>query len=295
MATIKKINIKTGVTIKQGSKTGTATSSYKNVADAVAANKASKGSSIKQAAPAPAPTPAAKPAASTPAPSVGDGGLFQHSFFSYEGQKERLKNVGATFKALLPQSIGGDTIKLVNPKTGLILADVTIPVKGAVLTSAAYATYGAGVMGLGALKGATGATIATKAAATGASWKTVLMATGGGLIAGTILNSGNRAAPQTLNQQPSAAPVSYQISEQYDYSQRPQSSEQTTYNLIRDSPGAYLSSSPSVGQYSGAQQQTPTQSVPISQDLAATQSQAIGENWLIPALIVGAALIFSKN
>lgn len=57
-------------------------------------------------------------------------------FFSLEGQIERIKNVGATFKALLPKSLGGDDIKLINPKTGLVMADVTVPVKGAVLVAA---------------------------------------------------------------------------------------------------------------------------------------------------------------
>lgn len=49
---------------------------------------------------------------------------------------DRPVKVLQTYKALLPKALGGDDIKLVNPTTGIVKADVTVPVKGAVIAAA---------------------------------------------------------------------------------------------------------------------------------------------------------------
>lgn len=279
------------VSIRSGNKSGGSQSSYANVRSAVqSAQKknvsvVSSSSSVRSAPASSITTPTKEVV--QPAPTQQQG-TFNNSFFSVQGQKERLKNVGSTFKTLF---LGGDRIYTVNPITGIAGRDVTTPLRVGVAASAIPLAYGA----FGAL-GTTSAAVtgATAGGATFGGLKALGLAAGVGAVAGYSLRSGGSAAPQTSSQ--AQNPSINTDSRQYNSQDSRQYNSQDTKYLIRDSPGASIAGSP---QQSPALSpyQTPTQSTPssISAQQEAAQSQAIGQDWLIPALIaVGTIFLIRK-
>lgn len=152
----------------------------------------------------------------------------------------------------------------------------------------------AGAGGAGAAAGASTGTLgATNALRYGLPFSA-------GILAGSLLSGGSRqtAAPQEQNQSLRGESRPVQISEQYDYSTRYQSSTQTTTNLIEGSPYASIGGSPSQSATQPASMALyPSQTAPfdLSGGQSASQAQEAGSGWLVPALILGAVLLIGKR
>lgn len=285
------------VTIRSGNKSGGSQSSYANVRAAVDSNKkkssAVKTSSSSSALRAPEPsitTPTQTVA--PPTPQTQAQGTFNNSFFSVAGQKERLNNVGSTFKTLF---LGGDRVFAVNPSTGIAGRDVTTASRVVIGAAALPLAYGA--FTTLAPSYALGSSAVTGVAAKGAAFgglKGLGLAAGAGAIAGYALRSGGNAAPQTQSQ--TQNPSNITDARQDNYQDSRQYNTQDTRYTIRDSAGASIAGSPSQSPSLNAYQ-TPTQSTPssISASQEAQQSQALGNDWVLPALIAVGAIFLTRK
>lgn len=284
------------VTIRSGSKTGSKTSSYANVRAAVASNAKQSINTAKTASKGSVKSTPAQVTPVTPTQQVvaekKQTGTFDNPFFSFAGQKERLTNTGSVFKTIF---LGGDRVFAVNPSTGIKGRDVTTASRVVIGAAALPLAYGAATtLAPGFLSGTSAA---TGVAARGASYgglKALGLAAGVGVVAGSLLRGGGNAAPQTQSQ--AQNPSINTDSRQYNSQDSRQYNSQDTRYSIRDSPGASIAGSPSQSPYL-APNQTPTQSTPssISASQQAEQSQALGQDWLIPALIAAGAIFLTRK
>lgn len=289
------------VTIRSGNKTGGSQSSYANVRAAVATAQKKKSSSLSSGS---MKSSTGSSVRSAPAPSITtptqevvqqkrQEGTFDNPFFSIQGQKERLSNVGSVFKTLFT---GGDRIYTVNPATGLRGRDVTTASRVAVGAAALPLAYGAAVTlapaGLLAGSTATGATVAGSSFFSGLKGLGLAAAVGG--LAGYSLRSGGSAAPQTTSQAQNPSIIT--DSRQYNNQDSRQYNSQSTRYTIKGSPGATIAGSPSQSPELNPYQ-APTQSTPssISAQQEAAQSQALGSDWMLPALIAVGAIFLTRN
>ena len=108
----------------------------------------------------------------------------------------------------------------------------------------------------------------------------------------------NPAAPQDTTQRGEQRGTSTpsQRSEVYDYSQRQTYQDQYSTNQITGSPGARIGSSQ--GQTSDLPStftQSPSQSAPFGQDFGQAATQSQGSDFLLPALIIGAAFLLTSR
>ena len=168
---------------------------------------------------------------------------------------------------------------------------MTTPLRVGVAVSALPLAYGA----FGAL-GTTSAAVTgvSTGAASFGGLKALGLAAGVGAVAGYSLRSGGSAAPQ--NQSQAQNPSINTDSRQYNNQDSRQYNSQDTRYMIRDSAGASIAGSPNQSPTLNPYQ-TPTQSTPssISASQQAQQSQALGNDWVLPALIaVGAIFLLRK-
>lgn len=286
------------VTIRSGSKTGSKTSSYANVRAAVESNQKKKSSALSSGSVSKSSGSSVRNA---PAPSITtptqevvqqkrQEGTFENPFFSIQGQKERLSNVGSVFKTLFT---GGDRIYTVNPSTGIRGRDVTTPLRIGVGAAALPLAYGAVATAAPGLL--TGSSTVAGVASSGAGFaglKALGIAAGVGAIAGYSLRSGGNA-PQTQSQ--TQNPSISTDSRQYNTQDSRQYNTQDTRYTIKGSPGASIagspSQSPSLNPYQAPTQSTPS-SISAQQEAAQTQS---GSDWLIPALIAVGAIFLTRK
>ena len=292
------------VTIRAGSKTGTKESSYANVKAEIQKYQASKsqntaktsggGSSGTIKAAAPQPITTTNNTEKSPI-SPSNLGKTEESYWKTDGWQR----VGAVLNPF-----NWDKVYITNPFTGIIQADATIPVKGAVIAGETALTVAGGAAALNAIRGTAAAssigaaTTTTAASGAGTGLKTLAIGAGAGFLAGSLLRQGGNAAPQS--QQQSQTPTQTSQPQQnpnlYDYSNKNTYSSQKSDYSIRDSPGASIygsqAASPSLGTTF-----TPQQYAPAGQylDQQGSQAQSVGQDFLIPAAIIAAAFIFSKN
>lgn len=255
-----------------------------------------KSASLKSSSPSPSP-----PATPLPSPSKAPSlkteaapktGAFQNSFFSIKGQAERIQNVGAVFNELLnPWAKRG--IKLTNPSTGAQGTDVTSALRLA--TFAAPAVYAAGSVAAGSL--AVGSATAGAAAklASPSLFKAGLIGAGAGFLGSSLLRGGN-AAPQNSSQDQKTSNTTNANQTSNQFSPSWYNQNQYTYNTIRGSPGASINSSPGLSA-TNTPTLSPYQNIPNYQNpsQSSDQGQSLGSDLLIPALILGAAFLFSRR
>jgi hypothetical protein len=245
------------------------------------------------------PSPPSTVRQTAPPPQTG---IFTAPFFSWEGQGERISNVFSTLGAAIGLVPGG-----VTAHTGNYAGDIALgtaanhPFITAGLGAVGYTALGLGATTEAAAVGTAG-TASTSAIGL-SSIRTALIGGAVGLGAGLLLGGGGS---QTSNQQPSQN-TSPTISPTQQSTQQPQQNPSVNpYQAggsasIVNSPGSSLSYNQSQDTYSTfnlyqPNSQAPTQSTPSTftpaQTLTSDQSSS---SLLLPALIVGAALVLSKN
>lgn len=187
----------------------------------------------------------------------------------------------------------------VRSNTGIGLIDAPLGfVASHPFATAGVAAAGATMLGYGATAGTVAGTTGAASTVAAGSLRGYALAAGAGAVGGMILSGAggpqNITIPQTQTLQPTITPQ--QGSTLYDNSLRQQWNTQNTINTITDSPYAQIGGSPSLT--GGAQPSSfaPYQGTPV--DLTAGQSANASQSsgsLLIPALIIGAAMLFSSR
>lgn len=279
-----------------------AQSSYSNIREALASAKSGKGSAKSTAPKAPAtiekapiPTPQAAPIAQTQA-TKADKAQDSAPYYATGGWQR---------VAAVLNPFNWDRIYLTNPFTGNIKADVSaikIPIvagEAALVAAGGMAAYQA----IGAATGAAaGAGVAAKTAGAGIAaggLKTALIGGAAGLTAGMLLaGRGSATGAQTSSQaaNPNQAVNPSQISNLNDYSNKNSFIRNTQDYRIQDSPGASIygsqAAAPNLSSaFNPAQAATGNQPT----ELTSGQQAQAGGDMLIPALILGAAFLFSRR
>lgn len=248
----------------------------------------------------PSPQPTATPTAPATRTTNSDNAFAGVSapFFSAQGQLQRLRNVVETYKVVL-NPFSRDRI---SATTGSINANkvleavanhpfITAGVAAGGITAVRYAPSA-----FAAMRSPAASTVVTNAARS-SSLRVPAIAAGIGLAAGALFMR-NPAAPQETTQrgEQSGTSTPSQRSEVYDYSQRQTYQDQYATNTIIGSPGARIGASQGqVADLPSTFTQSPSQSAPFGQDLGQSASQSQGSDFLLPALIIGAAFLLTSR
>lgn len=268
------------------------------------ASKSSKTASVRttmsaapvsRPSPQPTATPTAQPIATTQE-SAYTG--INAPFFSLEGQKQRFRNIYEVGKIALNPFSQERIVSTTGSRSANAVIEavanhpyITAGIAAGGITAARSAPAALAGLRSPAVPAATAAATATRAN----SLRPLGIAAAGGLAAGLLFMRGS--APQDTTQAASQSGYSSptNTTTQYDYSQRQTYQDQYTANTIRGSPGARIGSSQGqlVDQPSSLSA-IPSITAPFDQGIGQSASQSQAGDFLLPALLIGAALILSR-
>ena len=281
--------------LNSAARTATSRQQISAVSLSVLSKSSSSGGSSKKFMPVSPVVVSSSSAATTapPAPVVA-------SFLSAQGQKSALMNVGNWVKfAITGKPMGGFFVD--RPNRGILETAAAHPFATAAAGAAGWtlgsALYGAGAAGKASVAASAGAGGGILGSSALRRVFPYAVGAGAGVFAASIF--GSKPSPQTQGQTQNSSVVTNanQYTSNVDNSIRTSTQDQYVYNTLSNSPYGTLGGSPS--QYADLPATTslyPSQSVPVTQDVGQSAEQSQGTNsWLVPALIVGAALLWSKN